>query len=72
MSVLNTDEAFILDVLLETIQPVQRPNELIRMLAEQLLETRKELAVTREELANFQLKAADMEMEVLRLKLANF
>lgn len=71
MSVLSTDEAFILDVLLEATQPTQSPNALIRSLAEQLIETRKELAATKKELAAFQLRAADSEMEILRIKLTS-
>ena len=71
MSVLSTDEAFVLDVLLEATQPTQRPNALIRSLAEQLIETRKELALTQKELAAFQLRAADKEMEILRSKLTD-
>ena len=71
MSVLNTDEAFVLDVLLEATQPTQSPNALIRSLAEQLIETRKELAATQKELAAFQLRAADSEMEALRIKLTS-
>ena len=71
MSVLSTDEAFILDVLLEATQPTQSPNALIRSLAEQLIETRKELAATQKELAAFQLRAADSEMEILRIKLTS-
>ena len=71
MSVLNTDEAFVLDVLLEATQPTQSPNALIRSLAEQLIETRKELTFTQKELAAFQLRAADKEMEDLRLKLSS-
>ena len=71
MSVLNTDEAFVLDVLLEATQPTQSPNALIRSLAEQLIEARKELAATKKELAAFQLRAADSEMEILRIKLTS-
>ena len=71
MSVLSTDEAFVLDVLLEVSQPTQSPNALIRSLAEQLIETRKELAATKKELAAFQLRAADSEMEILRIKLTS-
>ena len=71
MSVLSTDEAFVLDVLLEATQPTQSPNALIRSLAEQLIETRKELAATKKELAAFQLRAADSEMEMLRNKLTS-
>ena len=71
MSVLSTDEAFVLDVLLEATQPTQSPNALIRSLAEQLIETRKELAATQKELAAFQLRAADSEMEMLRIKLTS-
>ena len=68
MSVLSTDEAFILDVFLETPQATQRPNALIRSLAEQLIEARKELAATKEELAALQLRAADNELEILLLR----
>ena len=71
MSVLTTDEAFVLDVLLEATQPMQSPSALIRSLAEQLIETRKELAATQKELAAFQLRAADSEMEILRIKLTS-
>ena len=71
MSVLTTDEAFVLDVLLEATQPTQSPNALIRSLAEQLIETRKELAATKEELAAFQLRATDSELEILRIKLTS-
>ena len=71
MSVLSTDEAFILDVLLEATQPTQSPNALIRSLAEQLIETRKELAATQKELAAFYLLAADSEKEKLRIKLTS-
>ena len=71
MSVLSTDEAFVLDVLLEATQPTQSPNALIRSLTEQLIETRKELAATQKELAAFQLRAADSEMEILRIKLTS-
>ena len=71
MSVLNTDEAFVLDVLLEATQPTQSPNALIRSLAEQLIETRKELAATKKELAAFQLRAADKELGLLRSKLTS-
>lgn len=71
MSVLSTDEAFVLDVLLEATQHTQHPNALIRSLAEQLIETRKELALTQKELAAFQLRVADKEMETLRLKLTS-
>ena len=71
MSVLSTDEAFVLDVLLEATQPTQSPNALIRSLAEQLIETRKELAATQKELAAFYLLAADSEMEKLRIKLTS-
>lgn len=71
MSVLSTDEAFVLDVLLEATQPTQSPNALIRSLAEQLIEIRKELAATEKELAAFQLRAADSELEILRIKLTS-
>ena len=71
MSVLSTDEAFVLDVLLEATQPTQSPNALIRSLAEQLIETRKELAATKEELAAFQLRVADHELEALCVKLTS-
>ena len=71
MSVLNTDEAFVLDVLLEATQPTQSPNALIRSLAEQLIETRKELALTQKELAALQSRVADKEMEILRIKLTS-
>ena len=72
-AVLNTGEAFVLDVLLEATQPTQSPNALIRSLAEQLIETRKQLAATEEELAlaAVQLRAADHELETLRLKLTS-
>ena len=71
MTVLSTGEAFVLDVLLEATQPTQGPNALIRSLAEQLIETRKELAATEEELAlaALQLRAVDHELETLRDKL---
>ena len=71
MSVLNTDEAFVLDVLLEATQPTQSPNALIRSLAEQLIETRKELALKQKELAALQSRVADKEMEILRIKLTS-
>ena len=73
MTVLSTDEAFVLDVLLEATQPTQSPNALIRSLAEQLIETRKQLAATEEEpaLAAVQLLAADHELEALRVKLTS-
>ena len=71
MPVLSTDEAFVLDVLLEATQPVQSPNALIRSLAEQLIETRKQLAATQKELAAFKLRAADRKLEELRIKLTS-
>ena len=71
MSVLNTDEAFVLDVLLEATQPTQSQHALIRSLAEQLIETRKELALTQKELAALQSRVADKEMEILRIKLTS-
>ena len=71
MSVLTTDEAFVLDVLLEATQPTQSPNALIRSLTEQLIETRKELAIAQKELAAFQLRAADKQIEILRSKLTS-
>ena len=71
MSVLNTDEAFVLDVLLEATRPTQSQHALIRSLAEQLIEARKELALTQKELAALQSRVADKEMEVLRSKLTS-
>ena len=71
MTVLSTEEAFVLDVLLEATQPVRSPQALIRSIAEQLIETRKELALTQKELAAFQSRLADKEMEALRLKLTS-
>ena len=71
MSVLSTDEAFVLDVLLEATQPTQGPNALIRSLTEQLIGTRKELAATKEELAASQSRLTKSELELLRIKLTS-
>ena len=49
MSVLNTDDAFVLEVLSGAMQPVQHLVDVVKTLTAQLVETRKELDDTQKE-----------------------
>ena len=54
MSILNTNDAFVLDVLSGAMQPVQHLVDVVNTLTAQLVETRKELDETNEEFVALQ------------------